>query len=86
MSKLWSTPLCDTRPNRLNSSVPKLQRRGHRSEDLYVTSPTTRDKIPEKKALQDHRDFVRDRCGRTGQDEGDKKKDGRFRRGAELAY
>src|SRR4029077_16812929 len=49
MSNLWSTPLRDTRPNRRNSSVPKLQCRGHRPENLYVTSPTTRDRIPEKK-------------------------------------
>src|SRR6266550_2433798 len=49
MSKMWSTPLRDTLPNRRNSSVPKLQCRGHRSENLYVTSPTTRDKIPGKK-------------------------------------
>jgi hypothetical protein len=50
MSKLWSTPLRDTLPNRHNSSVPKLQCGGHRSEDLYVTSPTRTDKIAEKKS------------------------------------
>src|SRR5512132_1488694 len=49
MSKLWSTPHRDTLPNRRNSSVPKLQCRSHRSEDLYVTSPTATDKIPGKK-------------------------------------
>src|SRR6266550_8768323 len=86
MSKLWSTPLRDTRPNRRNSSVPKLQCRGHRSEDLYVTSPTTTDKIPEKKTSRDHRDFNRNRCGRAGRDQGGEKIDGRSRRGAELAY
>jgi len=35
--------------------MPKLQCRGHRSEDLYVTSPTTSattDKIPEKKRYE----------------------------------
>ena len=41
MSKLRSTHLRDTRPNRRNSSVPKLQCGGHRSEDLYPTSPST---------------------------------------------
>jgi hypothetical protein len=52
MSKMWSTPLGDTLPNRRNSSVPKLQCCGHRSENLYVTSPTTRDKIPKKKRYE----------------------------------
>src|SRR5262249_14414330 len=41
MSKLRSTHLRDTRPNRRNGSVPKLQCVGHRSEDLYVASATT---------------------------------------------
>ena len=41
MSKLRSTHLRDTRPNRHNSSVPKLQCGGDRSENLYVTSPGT---------------------------------------------
>ena len=41
MCKLRSTPLRHTRPNWRNSSVPKLQGGGHRSEDLYVTAPTT---------------------------------------------
>jgi hypothetical protein len=41
MCKLRSTHLRDTRAKRHNSSVPKLQCGGHRSEDLYVTSPTT---------------------------------------------
>src|SRR5437762_7648728 len=86
MSKLWSTPLRGTRPNRRHSSVPKLQCRGHRSEDLYVTSPTTTDKIPGKKTSRDHRNFNRERCGGTGQDKEGKKMDGRSRRGAELAY
>src|SRR5881392_886849 len=40
MSKLPSTHLRDTCPNRRNSSVSKLQCGGHRSEDLYVTFPT----------------------------------------------
>src|SRR5436305_15174496 len=55
MSKLPSTHLCDTLPNRRNSSVPKLQCGGHRSEDLYVNSPTTsatKDKIPGKKRYE----------------------------------
>ncbi|SRR6266567_7206445 len=89
MSKLWSAPLRDTLPNRRNSSVPKLQCRGHGSEDLYVTSPTTSattDKIPEK-TLRDHRDFDRRLCGGAGagQDQETKKMDGRFHRRAELA-
>jgi hypothetical protein len=83
MSKMWSTPLRDALPNRRNSSVPKLQCRGHRSEDLYVTSPTT--SAPEKETLRDHRDFDQERCGRTGQDHETKKMDGRFHRRAELA-
>jgi hypothetical protein len=41
MCKLRSTHLRDTRAKRHNSSVPKLQCGGHRSEDLYVTSPST---------------------------------------------
>ena len=41
MSKLRSTHLRDTPPNRHNSSLPKLQCAGRRSENLYVTSPTT---------------------------------------------
>jgi len=41
MSKLRSTHLRDTRPNRRNSSVPKLQYGDRRSEDLYITSPST---------------------------------------------
>src|SRR5205823_7382250 len=81
MSKMWSTPLRDTLPNRRNSSVPKLQCCGHRTENLYVTSPTTRD----KKTLRDHRDFNREWCGRTGQDQETKKMDGRFHRRAEQA-
>src|SRR4029450_7651167 len=85
MSKMWSTPLGDTLPNRCNSSVPNFQCCGHRSENLYVTSPTTRDKIPKKKTLRDHRDFNQERCGRTGQDQETKKMDGRFHRRAELA-
>jgi hypothetical protein len=66
MSKLRSTHLRDMRPNRHNSSVPNLQYGGHRSEDLYVTSPTTsaiKDKIPEKRTLRDDRDFDRRFCG-----------------------
>src|SRR5947208_5110857 len=66
MSKLRPTHLRDTRPNRRNSSVPKLQCGGHRSEDLNVTSPTTsatKDKIPRKKTLRDHCDFDRRLCG-----------------------
>jgi hypothetical protein len=41
MSKMWATPLRDTLPNRRNSSVPKLQCGGHRSEDLYLTFTST---------------------------------------------
>src|SRR5947199_9128707 len=66
MSKLRPTHLRATRPNRRNSSVPKLQCGGHRSEDLNVTSPTTsatKDKIPRKKTLRDHCDFDRRLCG-----------------------
>jgi hypothetical protein len=51
--------------------VPKLQCGGHGSEDLYVTSPTAgaitdaiADKIPRRKTLRDHRDFVT--CGPWG--------------------
>src|ERR1700745_879800 len=85
MSKLRSTHLRDARPNRRNSSVPKLQCGGHRSEDLYVTSPTTgaiTDKIPGKKTLRDHRDLCRRLCER---EKGTDKMDGRFHRRAELA-
>jgi len=46
--------------------VPKLQCGGHRSDYLYVASPTIgaitgaiTDKIAEKKTLRDHRDFDR---------------------------
>jgi hypothetical protein len=66
MSKLRSTHRRDMRPNRHNGSVPNLQYGGHRSEDLYVTSPTTsatKDKIPEKRTLRDDRDFDRRFCG-----------------------
>jgi len=42
VSKVRSTHLRDTRPNRHNSSLPKLQCAGRRSENLYVTSPSTR--------------------------------------------
>src|SRR5215813_1371097 len=62
MSKLWSTSLRDTLSNRRNISMPELQCRGYRTEDLYVTSLTasaTTDKIPEKKTLRDYRDFDR---------------------------
>ncbi len=79
MSKMWSTPLRDTLPNRYNSSVPKLQCRSHRSKNLYVTSQTTTDKIPGEKTSQDHRDFIRDRCDRAGQGQGGKRIDGRSR-------
>src|SRR5919198_1280100 len=88
MSKMWPTPVRDTLPNRRNSSVPELQCSGHRSEDLYVTSPTTSattDKIPGKKTLRDHRDFDRRLCGGAGQDQETKKVDGRLQRSAELA-
>src|SRR5262249_28018119 len=92
MSKLRSTHLRDTRPNRRNSSVPKLQCGGHRSDYLYVTSPTTgattgaiRDKIPGGKTLRDHHDFDRRLCGGTGQDQETDQMDGRFHRRAELA-
>jgi hypothetical protein len=87
MSKLRSTHLRDTRPNRRNRSVPKLQCGGHRSEDLYVTSPTTsatKDKIPRKKTLRDHCDFGRRLCGADHEQE-TKKLDRRSRRRAELA-
>ena len=72
MSKLWSTSLRDTLSNRRNSSMPKLQCRGYRAEDLYVTSPNTSattDKIPGKKTLRDYRDFDRPLSGRAGQDQ-----------------
>jgi hypothetical protein len=39
VSKVRSTHLRDTRPNRHNSSLPKLQCAGRRSENLYATSP-----------------------------------------------
>jgi DNA-directed RNA polymerase subunit M/transcription elongation factor TFIIS len=39
-----------------------------------------------KKTSRDHRDFNRERCGGTGQDQEEKKIGGRSRRGAELAY
>jgi len=83
MSKLRSTHLRDTRPNRRNSSVPKLQCGGYRSEDLYVSSPSTgattgatTDKIPGKKTLRDHRDFDRRLHGGAGQAQETKKMDG----------
>ena len=92
MCKLRSTPLRDTRPNRRKSSVPKLQGGGHRSEDLYVTAPTTGAtagtitvKIPWKKTLRDHRDFDRRLCAGAGQEQETDKMDGRFHRRAELA-
>src|SRR6266576_1316936 len=88
MSKLRSTHLRHTHPNRRNSSVPELQCGGHRSEDLYVASATTsaiKDKIPWKKTLRDHRDFDRRLCGGAGQDQETKRTDGRFHRSAELA-
>src|SRR4051812_36317434 len=86
MSKLRSTHLRDTHTNRRNSSVPKLPGGGHRSEDLYVTSPgATTDKIPGKKTLRDHRDFDRRLCGGAGQDQETKRTNGRFHRSAELA-
>jgi hypothetical protein len=40
MSKLRSAHLCDTRPNRHNSSMPELRCGGDRSQDLYLTSPS----------------------------------------------
>src|SRR4029453_12242241 len=91
MSKLRSTLLRDTRPKRLGGTMPKLQCGGHRSDCLYVTSPTTgattgaiTDKIP-KQTLRDHRDFDRRLCGGAGEDQETDKMDGRFRRRAELA-
>jgi len=87
MSKLRSTHLRDTRPNRRNSWVPKLQCSGHRSGDLYVSSQTTsatKDKIPRKKTLRDHRDFDRRFCG-ADHDQQTKKLDRRSHRRAELA-
>ena len=84
---MWATPLRDTLPNRRNSSVPKLQCGGHRSEDLYVTSPTTSattDKIPETKTLRDDRDLDRRLCD-TDRDQETKKMDRRSHRRAELA-
>jgi hypothetical protein len=92
VSQLRSTHLRDTRPNRRNSSVPKLQCGGHSSEHLYVISPTagattdaTTAKIPEKKTLRDHCDLDRRLCGGAGQDQELKKMYGRFHRRAELA-
>src|ERR1043166_8159177 len=87
MSQLWSTPVRDTLPNRRNSSMPKLQCRGHRSEDFYVTSSTTdatTGKTPGKKTLRDHRDFDQSSCGGAGQGQETKKMDGRSHRRAEL--
>jgi hypothetical protein len=87
MPNLRSTHLGDTRANRRNSSVPKLQWGGHRSDYLYVTCPTTSattDKIPEKKTLRDHCDFDRRLCGADHEQE-TKKMDRRFHRRAELA-
>ena len=55
MSKMWATPVRDAGPDRPDGSVPELQRGGHRSEDLYVTSPTASagtDKGPEKKRYE----------------------------------
>ena len=65
MSKLWSTPLRDAHPNRRNSSVPKLQCGGHRSEDLYVISPTTSattDRVPGKKRYETTVILIFDDC------------------------
>src|SRR4029077_13685877 len=87
MSKLRSTYLRDARPNRRNSSVPKLQCSGHRSEDLHVSSQTTSattDKSPGKKTLRDHRDFDRRWCC-ADHDQQTKEMDRRFHRRAELA-
>ena len=86
MSDLWATPLRYSRPNWRDGTVPKLQCRGHRSEDLYVTSSTTSattDKIPEKKPLRDHCDFDRRFCGADHEQE-TKKMDRRSHRRAEL--
>src|SRR6266480_1454149 len=87
MSKLRSTHLRDTRPNRHNRSVPKLQCGDRRSEDLYVTSATTsaiKDKIPGKKrTLRDHCDFDRRLFGADHKQE-TKKLDRRSHRRAEL--
>src|SRR5207248_3979982 len=88
MSELRSTHLRDTHPNRRNSSVPQLQGGGHRSKDLYVSSPTTgstTEKLPGKKTLRDHRDFDRRLCGGAGPDQETKRTNGRFHRSAELA-
>src|SRR5512140_3446737 len=89
MSKLRSTHLRDTRPNRRNSSVPKLQCGGHRPEDLYVISPTagattgaTTAKISGEKTLRDHCDLDRRLCRGAGQDQEARKMDGRFHRRA----
>jgi len=40
MSNLWATPLRDPRPNRRSGTMPKLQRRGYRSDAIYLTSTT----------------------------------------------
>jgi hypothetical protein len=55
MSNLRSTHLRNARANRHDCTVPKLQCGSHRSENLYVTSPTTgatTDKIPGKKRYE----------------------------------
>src|SRR6266480_354217 len=86
MSKLRSTHLRDTRPNRHNRSVPELQCGDRRSEGVYVTSPSTiatKDKIPRKKTLRDHCDFDRRLCGADHKQE-TKKLDRRSHRRAEL--
>ena len=41
VSKVRSTHLRDTRSNRRDNPLPKLQCAGRRSENLYVTSPTS---------------------------------------------
>src|SRR5213082_3433704 len=87
MSKLRSTRLRGTRPNRHNRSVAKLQCGDRRSEDLYVNSTTTsatKDKIPGKKTLRDHCDFDRRLCGADHEQE-TKKLDRRSHRRAVLA-
>ncbi len=40
MSNLWATPLRDPRPNRRNGTMSKLQRRGDRSDAIYLTAKT----------------------------------------------
>jgi hypothetical protein len=84
VSNLRSTPLRDVHPNRRNSSLPKLQCRGHRSDYLYITSPRT-GAITGKKTLRDHRDFGRRLCGGADQPQETDKTDRRFHRCAELA-